>query len=154
AERVEVRFEHTVRGVEQSEDDVLIHTDAGDVRARRVIMAIPPALADRIDFAQPLPAMRDQLLQRMPMGSAIKCIAVYERPFWRERGLSGEGLSDRGPVRLTFDDSSHDGAQHALVGFLLGETARAWTGRDPDARRAAVLESLARLFGPEALRPT
>ena len=154
AERVEVRLGHTLRAVTQTEDDVRLHCDAGDVVARRVILAIPPALADRVDFAQPLPAMRDQLLQRVPMGSVIKCVAVYDRPFWRERGLSGEAVSDRGPVRLTFDDSAHDGSQHALVGFLLGETARAWTGRDPDARRRAVLESLAALFGPEARAPT
>jgi monoamine oxidase len=41
----------------------------------------------------------------MAQGSVIKCMAVYRRPFWREQGLSGEATSDRGPVRVVFDNS-------------------------------------------------
>jgi monoamine oxidase len=41
----------------------------------------------------------------MAQGSVIKCMAVYGRPFWREQGLSGEATSDRGPVRVVFDNS-------------------------------------------------
>src|SRR5690606_3970696 len=110
-----------------------------------------PSLADRIEME--VPPLRDQLAQRMPMGSVIKCILVYARPFWRERGLSGEALCDAGPVRLVFDDCSHDGSQAALVAFLLGSTARAWSGRDPEERKAAVIAALARLFGTEAAQP-
>ncbi len=145
-------LESPVRAITQSEDDVVVHADRGELHAARAIVALPPALVDRIDVM--LPPMRDQLVQRMPMGSAIKCVAVYERPFWRERGLSGEAVSDEGPVRLVFDDSAHDGSQSALVAFLLGSAARTWSARAPEERRGAVLGALSRLFGPEAARPT
>ena len=58
----------------------------------------PPALAGRIEYEPALPAARDQLTQRMPMGSVIKCMAVYEEPFWRERGLTGQAVSLPGPA--------------------------------------------------------
>ena len=141
-----------VHAIEQTDAGVIVHSARGAVRAERAILALAPAMLDRVEVA--LPPMRDQLSQRMPMGSVIKCIAVYERPFWRERGLSGEAVSDRGPVRLCFDDSAHDDSQHALVAFVLGADARAWSDRAPEARRDAVLDALARFFGEEARTPT
>ncbi len=142
-----------VRAIAQREGEVIVYTDEGELRARRAILALPPALADTLELTPQPPPLRDQLLQRMPMGSVIKCIAVYDRPFWREQGLSGEALSDSGPVRLVFDDSAHDGSQAALVAFLLGSAAREHSGRAPEERQAAVLGALVRLFGPEAARP-
>ncbi|HJL16016.1 MAG TPA: FAD-dependent oxidoreductase, partial [Sandaracinaceae bacterium LLY-WYZ-13_1] len=142
-----------VRALEQTEDRVIVRARKGDLEARRAILALAPALVDRIELRPAPPAMRDQLLQRMPMGSVIKCVAVYDRPFWRERGLSGEAVSDRGPVQLAFDDSSHDGTQHALVAFLLAGAARRAADGAPDTRRRQVLDALVRFFGPEAARP-
>ena len=55
------------------------------VRARRAIVAIPPTLAGRVAYDPPLPGFRDQLTQRMPQGTVIKCMAVYDEPFWRAR---------------------------------------------------------------------
>ncbi len=142
-----------VRGIKQTPDAVEVRTDWGVYEARLVIVAIPPALAARIEYDPPMPPNRDQLTQRMPMGSVIKCIAAYDKPFWRDRGLSGESFSENGPIAATFDDSPDDASQGALVGFMVGREARQWTGAEPDARRKAVLEHFARLFGDEARRP-
>lgn len=147
-----VHLSAPVRAIDQGRM-LRVESDAGSFEADRVVVALPPALAGRIHYTPALPSRRDQLTQRMPMGSALKVVAAYERPFWRERGLSGEAVSDRGPLRLVLDDSSHDGSQHALVGFFLGETAARFTGR-PGERREAALATLARLFGPEARSPT
>ena len=143
-----------VRAIEQHEKGVIIRSDAGRFDAQRVIVAIPPVLAGRIHYEAPLPAARDQITARMPMGSVIKYIATYDRAFWREAGLSGEAFSDTGPTVTTFDDSSHDGRQPALVTFSDGEVARVWGARSPEERRVAVLAELARFFGPQALEPT
>jgi monoamine oxidase len=70
----------------------------------------------------------------MPLGTVAKCMAVYAEPFWRSEGLSGQGASDRGPVRLTFDNSPPD--------------ARVWNGymdgavRSGQATAAEVVELL------------
>jgi len=123
------------------------------VSARRAIVAIPPTLAGRIAYDPPLPAQRDQLTQRMPQGTVIKTMAIYERPFWREEGLSGQATSDAGPARVVFDNSPPDGSPGVLLGFLEGRLARQWGARPATERREAILAGHARLFGPRATRP-
>ena len=131
----------------------MVRADGAEVRARRAIVAIAPTLAGRLAYDPPLPGFRDQLTQRMPLGTVAKCMAVYDEPFWRADGLSGEGTSDVGPVRLTFDNSPPDGSPGVLLGFLEGRHARQLGRLPADERRAAVMDCFARLFGPRAARP-
>lgn len=149
----EVRLRTPAHAIRQSPTGAWVETAAGAFAAGRVIVATPPPLAAQLAFAPALPADRQALLTAMPMGSVIKCIAHYARPFWRAADLTGEALSDASPVRLVFDDSAPEGGTGALVGFLLGETARAWSGRPAAERRAMVLAEFARFFGPEAGAP-
>ena len=91
---------------------------------RHVVVAIPPALAGRIVYEPALPAPRDQLTQQMPAGSVIKCNVVYDGPFWRADGLTGQAHGDRGPVKVMFDNSPPSGTPGVLVAFLEGAHAR------------------------------
>lgn len=141
------------RAIRQTGSGAAVITDQGTWECQRVIVAGPPHLAGRIDYDPPLPARRDQLTARMPMGSVIKYIITYPRAFWRDAGFSGEAFSDTGPTVTTFDDTSADGAHAALVTFSDGDAARQWSPLPPDERRRAVLEELARFFGPQALEP-
>jgi monoamine oxidase len=125
---------------------------AGEVRARRVIIAVPPTLAGRIDYQPPLPRARDQLTQRIPMGSVIKCMAVYDEPFWREDGLTGQVVSLLGPAEVIFDNTPPNGSP-GLIGFLEGRDARELGGVPEADRREAVLAGFARVFGPRAGEP-
>lgn len=86
------------------------------------------------------------------MGSVIKCLVAYERPFWRSRGWSGEFVSDRAPLSPTFDASPADGSCGVLVGFVSGPDAARLSGH-PEARRKEVIDSLVTAFGPEAAQP-
>jgi monoamine oxidase len=117
------------------------------VGAQAAVIAIPPVLAGRIDYAPALPALRDQLTQRMPMGAVIKCHAVYDEPFWRVDGLTGQAGSDVGPAKVIFDNSPPDGSPGVLLAFLEGAHARELGAWPAEQRRAAVLETLTRLFG-------
>lgn len=148
-----VRLNTPVLAIEQGSDGVVVRTHAGPVDAKRVVVAIPPVLAGRIHYSSALPAARDQLTSRMPMGSVIKYVAVYERAFWREAGFSGEAFSDTGVTVTTFDDSSPDGSHPALVSFSDGDVARVWSQRSPEERRQAVISEFVRFFGPAAARP-
>jgi monoamine oxidase len=141
-----------VGSIAQRPDGVLVRADAGEFEARSVIVAIPPALAGRISYEPPLPPERDQLTQRMPMGSVLKCVAFYETPFWRGDGYSGEAFSDAGPVTLVFDDSPDDAKHGALLSFIFGKEARRWGARSAAERREAVLGRLAAFFGRRALQ--
>jgi monoamine oxidase len=141
------------RRIEHDADGVAVHADGAIARGRRAILALAPTLASRIAYDPPLPGYRDQLTQRMPLGTVAKCMAIYDEPFWRAEGLSGQGTSDTGPVKLTYDNSPPGGSPGVLLGFLEGRHARE-LGRLPgDERRAAVVDCFARLFGPRAARP-
>ncbi len=148
-----VRLAAPVRAIEQTSDEVRIVSDGGVHRARRVVVAVPPLFAGQIQYQPSLPVLRDQLTQRMPMGATLKVIATYPRPFWRERGLSGEAVTDDGPMACVFDDSAHDGSEHALLGFVVGQPARDLAARSPNERRRTLLGELGRLFGAEAASP-
>jgi monoamine oxidase len=139
--------------IRDSGDGVVVEADRVTASARRVAVAVAPALAGRIAYDPPLPGLRDQLTQRMPLGTVAKCMAIYPEPFWRREGLSGQGLSDVGPVKLTFDNSPPDGSPGVLLGFLEGRRASELGRLHADARRAAVIDCFARLFGPRAARP-
>ena len=78
-----------VRRIEHGADGgVTVHADGTAARGRRAIVAIAPTLAGRIAYDPPLPGYRDQLTQRMPLGTVAKCMAIYDEPFWRAEGLS------------------------------------------------------------------
>jgi monoamine oxidase len=139
-----------VRRIVDLGDSVAVVTDTQVWRGGAAIVALPPTLASRIEYMPALPSTRDQLTQRYPMGSVIKCQAIYDRPFWRDQGLTGQVTSDTGPVKVTFDNSPPDGTPGVLLGFIEAEEARRWSGRPLADRRAAVLDSFARYFGDAA----
>jgi monoamine oxidase len=94
----------------------------------------------------------------MPMGSVIKCMAVYDEPWWRKEGLSGEAADTEGPVTVAFDNTPFDPAATTeppgvLLGFLEAGHARRLGAASPDERRRAVVGSLVKLFGPRAADP-
>jgi len=152
-----IRLRSPVRRIEHGGAGVVVHAAGRDgslsLRAQRAVLALPPTLAGRIDYDPPLPALRDQLTQRMPQGSVIKTMAIYEEPFWRDEGLSGQATSDVGPARVLFDNSPPDGSPGVLLGFLEGRFARHWATRPEAERRQAILAGHARLLGPRAAKP-
>jgi monoamine oxidase len=149
----DVVLEAPVRRIEHSASGVRVVADGRDVAAGAAIVAVPPALCGRIAYDPLLPAIRDQLTQRMPQGTVIKCMAIYERPFWREAGLSGQAMSAEGPVKVMFDNSPPDGSPGVLLGFLEGRQARELGEWEPEARRRAVVDCFRRIFGPDASQP-
>jgi monoamine oxidase len=145
-----IQLSTPVRSIRSDGEGVVV----GDARARRVIVAIPPALAGRIEYDPILPGPRDQLTQRMPMGSVIKTMTIYDEPFWREQGLSGSAISLPGPAQVIFDNTPPNGSPGVLLGFLEADDARV-LGRVSEAqRREAVVGGLARIFGPRAAKPS
>jgi monoamine oxidase len=143
-----------VRRLVQSGSRVTAYSDRMTVSARAAIVAVPPSVGAFIDYEPILPGPRAQLLQRFPQGSVVKCMAIYDQPFWRQDGLTGQATSDTGPCRITFDNTPPDGSPGIILGFIEGELGRYWTQQPADKRRAAVLQSFANYFGARALEPT
>jgi monoamine oxidase len=155
ADRLEERivYEAPVRAIEQDESGIKAHTDKGSFEAAFLIIAAPPVLAGRIQYNAPLPAKRDALLQRMPMGSVIKIHVAYEKPFWRARGLSGSVASNDRMFNVVFDQSPEDESLGILVGFMDGDHAVEMSQRGDNARREQAITDLVHYFGKEAGDP-
>ncbi len=148
-----LRLAAPVRRIEQRGESVRVIADGLEVEAGAAIVATPPAIAARIEFDPVLPKLRSRLAERFQPGRLNKCIALYETPFWRQQGLSGESVTDAGPVTLTFDCSPRDGASGVILGFVGGPEAEEMEAMSAPPRRAAVLACFEKLFGPDAGHP-
>ena len=148
-----VLLRQPVRRIAQSRTGVRVRTDKLVVNAKQVIVAVPPALAGRIEYSPILPFRRDQLTQRMGQGTLTKVSLVYPNPFWREKGYNGTGLSTDGLVAATFDNTPADGAPGLLMAFVGGDKAREYEGLTKSERRSRVLAELTEFWGAEAAKP-
>jgi len=148
-----VRLHHAVHAIDTTGGSVRVGIGDETVRARSVVVAVPLAIAARIRFTPPLPGALDQTLQRSPMGSVIKAAAVYERPFWRDGGLSGYVSWRSGPLAAVVDSSPPGGRAGVLTGFFAGDAARAASTVDPHTRRRTLLDHLVAVFGAGAEAP-
>ncbi|NYJ08222.1 flavin monoamine oxidase family protein [Petropleomorpha daqingensis] len=147
-----VALSSPVRQITQTADGVRVVRDRLTVSAAHAVVAVPPTLAARISYDPPLPVARDSYTQRSPQGSLLKVEASYDRPFWREDGLSGAVVSDTGPAKICYDVTPADDALGGLLGFVGGDEARTWGG-DHEALKAAVVGQFVTFFGPPAATP-
>ena len=148
-----VRLDAWVSHITHHAAGVQVTVGALEVRARRAIIAMAPAMAGRVRYTPALPVARDQLTQRTPMGWVITVHCVYPTRFWRDDGLSAQVTSDAGGVRVTADTSPPSGSPGILVGFIAGAAARRLAPVTRAERRVAVLADFVRYFGPRAAVP-
>lgn len=156
AERLgdDVMLGQPVNEVHWSEDGVTVVTDKGlRVRARFVVLAHAPILYPWIQFSPPLPRLKQQMHQHLSMGFVIKVHAVYDRPFWREQGLSGTAFSPYEIAHEAYDNTNHGDERGTLVGFVSDRNADDLFRVSPEERKERILESLSHYYGPEAKNP-
>jgi putrescine oxidase len=132
---------------------VTVHSEGATVKARFVIMAVPPNLYSRVSFNPPLPRRQHQMHQHQSLGLVIKVHAVYSTPFWRDEGLSGTCFSADSLVQEVYDNTNYGDTRGTLVGFISDEKADAVFELGEADRRRAVLESIAGFLGDRALEP-
>ncbi len=148
-----IMLNEAVRKIEQNNHGITVTTDDLTVKAGKCILAIPPVLIDRMQFDPVLPQQKAQLYQRMPMGAAMKCFAIYKTPFWRKKGLSGQIVSDEYPVKVTFDVGHKEEDLGKILVFVEGNDARNFIDLPMEERQRMVLEKLVKYFGEEAAQP-
>jgi putrescine oxidase len=145
---------HPVHTVETTDDGVSVISDGGmTVHARYVILAHAPILYPWIDFNPPLPRLKQQLHQHISMGFVIKVHAVYDRPFWREQGLSGTAFSPYEISHEAYDNTNFGDERGTLVGFVSDRNADDLFRVSAEERKTRILESLSHYYGPEAMNP-
>lgn len=152
--RDKIRFADPVRAVVQDAGGVTVESDGAAVRCRRVAVCVPPPLAGRLAYAPALPPARASLLAGLTMAASVKFHAVYQRPFWRDQGRSGQSMSANEAVGLTYDNSPADASgRGVLVGLVVADQARRLSALDAAGQEREVLASLGRLLGADAAAP-
>ena len=148
-----IQLRAPVAAIQQQETGLrVLHGDGIWLTAAAAVVAIPPPLRLRIRFEPELPPAWTGLLQRSPMGSRVKVLAIYDQPFWRQSGLNGHGVGILPTLEATVDSSPPDGPW-LLTGFIAGARAVAWQQLGGSARCRAVLDDLESWWGPEAAQP-
>ena len=147
-----LRLATPVLEIHHQSDAVRVVTADSSITARHVVVTLPPAHVTRLHWAPALPVWRASLLARMPMGSVTKVLAVYDRPFWRDSGWSGEVTDAVGSVSSAFDVSP-PGGPGVLASLTCGHRSVALAQLSPEARQQRVIDAFARWFGSEARHP-
>jgi monoamine oxidase len=142
-----------VHQIARDADGVTVSADGLTLRARRVIVAIPLAIATSIVYEPMLPVDREFLHQRIPSGAVIKTSACYEEPFWRTDGLSGQSAAPGSPATLTIDACTNTGNPGIMCAITEGPAARRLTMLDEAERRAVIIDELVDRFGDKAKTP-
>ncbi|MGK8500833.1 flavin monoamine oxidase family protein [Nocardia asiatica] len=148
-----IHLAQPVRCIHQDADGVRVRAADLTVRARRAIVTVPLAIADKISYQPMLPVDRSFLHQRMPSGSVIKISVVYDEPFWRGDGLSGQSAAPGSPATITIDACTDTGRPGVLCVIIEGPIARRVGRLDAAERRELVLGALVERFGRKAGSP-
>nr|AWS00961.1 monoamine oxidase [Tegillarca granosa] len=155
--RDRVLLEHPVCRIQQNSKDITITDIHGNkYTANHVVMAIPPPLQQKITYEPDLPSLRNQLIQRIPMGSVIKTFMYYKTPFWRHKGFSGTSdIDDKDAlIGFTMDDEKQGNKLPAILGFILADKARKCAEWKKEERLKHISELYSRVFqSEEALHP-
>lgn len=148
-----LQLSRPVHKIAQHADGVTVSADGITLRARRVIVAIPLAIATSIVYEPMLPVDRAFLHQRIPSGAVIKTSIFYDEPFWRADGLSGQSAAPGTPATLTIDACTNTADPGIMCAITEGPAARRLTQLDEAERKAVVIGELVDRFGDKAKTP-
>jgi len=148
-----VHLRAPVRSITQRADRVLVEADDVSVTAAHAVVSVPPTLALGIAFDPVLPEDRTALYTGAVAGPETKTLLVYDEPFWRADGFSGQSAEPRSAAEVTLDASAASGQPGVMASFTFGPVAERVGALDAGERRVAVLEALAARFGPRARSP-
>lgn len=150
----QIHFNRAVLSIKQEQDVVSISGKDFTCKAKQAIIAIPPPLVKEINFDPPLPLAKSQLLDKLSMGIVGKVFGIYEEPFWRKKGFSGQVVADEhAPFQTFFDASPDDGSYGVLLAFCLANRARSFFSYSQEERKQIALQSFEKYFGVEAKEP-
>jgi len=142
-----------VRAINQRGDRVIVDADGLAVHAARAVVAVPPALVLEIAFDPALTDDRLALYRSAVAGKETKTLVVYDEPFWRADGFSGQSAEPGSAAEVTIDASPRSGSPGVLASFTFGLVAEQHDALDPATRRKAVLDALVGRYGPKAASP-
>ena len=150
----ELRLNAPVHSITQLHDHVRVEAAGLTVYSGHAIVAVPPALALEIDFDPALPQGRLTLYRNFVAGPESKTLVVYDEPFWRADGFSGQTSEPNSASEVTLDATPAAGRPGVIASFTFGRVAERFDALDETQRRRAVVDALTRRFGRRAADPS
>lgn len=140
--------------ITQSDEGVtVVYADCQTVSAQAVVVAVPPVLRLKIQFEPPLSARFVQLMQRTPMSSKWKVLAVYPTAFWRQQGFCAAGSGNLSVLEQTADACPPSGVPGIIATFISGNRVGAFSQLSDQRQRELIVQDLVALWGPQAAHP-
>lgn len=158
-----VQVNHSVQSISKRHGMLIVHCRENHqpMTADKIIIAVPPRIAlHSIQFSPSLPVELANSFRQCPtwMAGQAKFLAIYDRPFWRDSGLSGQVFSRIATLLQIFDaspakDNTTSNQQiGALFGFIsLPASQRKKLGQSQLINMAK--SQLVKLFGEAANNP-
>ena len=147
-----------LKTIQHSPGKITAHLDQNGtpliIEARQIMLAIPPrVIEETVRFEPALDSAQRQSMKNIPtwMAGQAKILAVYEEPFWRNAGFSGDAMSRRGPMVEIHDASPAEGGPYGLFGFV-GYPADVRAEHRDDMLKQALAQLIA-MFGPKMADP-
>lgn len=156
----QIKLDHPVNAIEYKNNQWSVSAISQKQRhtycANRLIIAIPPRMI-RQSLTPEMYLSTDlvKALSMQPtwMAAQAKFVAVYEKPFWRDKGLAGQAYSRVGPMVEIHDASGAENSGYALFGFI-GIPYQFRQKFSLQQMQSACIDQLGSIFGSAALAPT
>ena len=149
-----VLLDSPVSKIDQDSSGVTVtYGDCKKIKALGAVVAIPPPLRLNIQFNPPLPSRFVQLMQRTPMPSKWKVLAVYPTAFWRDQGFCAAGSGNLDVLEQTADACPPRGKPGIIASFVSGNKIGGFSQLSEQEQRALVLKDLVTFWGPQASKP-
>ncbi|GGX37635.1 monoamine oxidase [Tateyamaria omphalii] len=147
-----IRFGQVVRAIDLAHCPH-VETESATWDAEVVVCAVPGPIVSTWDMTPAWSPEVSQALTQWPtwMAAHAKLVALYDKPFWRDAGLSGGAVSHVGPLFEVADQSDPEANFFGLFGFV-GVPFDERQDREMLVEQS--LAQLSRLFGPQAAQPT
>jgi monoamine oxidase len=142
-----------VHAVRQTAEAVTVTSSRAVVSARRAVLALPRALAAGVRFDPVLPADHQLLIHQVPAGTEFKMVAVYDEPFWRQDGITGNTVATDDDIEISLDTTQPGHPQGVMATYCAGPRARKIAGMSQEDRHEIMRAMLTARLGPKAAHP-
>ncbi|GKU17144.1 unnamed protein product [Fusarium langsethiae] len=143
-----VRLHSPVKIIRQGSDGVIVKTanQGQNFRAKRVVVSVPTCLYSSLVFDPPLLPTKKTVGDSTALGYYSKTIFVFDKPWWRDAGLSGIIESEAGPIYFSRDTCSEEDGQYSITCFVVGDRGKEWSKWSSAERKRIVSDQFKRIF--------
>ncbi|MCT0230032.1 FAD-dependent oxidoreductase [Synechococcus sp. CS-1324] len=142
-----------VTAIRHDANEVRISTTGGELRAQRVILALPPQLLSEISLDVDLNGRAQWCQRAIVKGRVVKTVIVYEQAWWRLNGLNGQVIAPNGPIEHLADASDPAGSPGILIALATASRADQLAALEEGQRKTLILEQIRNSLGEAPAPP-